>query len=176
MRTGTTPPQLEARFLDLVDRNRGRIDRLCRVYADSPADRDDLRSEVCFQLWRSLPAFDARASEDTWLYRVALNTALLYRRRECSRTAAKIAFEREPRSSKADGEAVERLQKRERRARLDAAIRRLKAGERGVLTLYLEELPYRRIAEITGLSESHVGVKLNRIRKKLARLLDGGDR
>ncbi len=175
MRRGNPPTELEARFLDLIERNRGRIGRLCQVYAESPADRDDLYSEVCFQLWRSLPSFDRRASEDTWLYRVALNTALLYRRRERSRGLAAQAFERQPRTVAAGGEAL-RLEERERLNLLHAAIRRLAAGERALLTLYLEELPYRRIAEITGLSENHVGVKLNRVRKKLARLLDGGER
>ncbi len=164
------------RFLDLIARNRGRLGRLCRVYAEAPADRDDLFSEVCFQLWRSLPSFDGRAGEDTWLYRVALNTALLYRRRELSRRSAARAFERQPRTAGIEGTAAMRLEEHEQRARLHAAIRRLEAGERALLTLYLEELPYRRIAEITGLSEGHVGVKLNRVRKKLTRLLDGEKR
>jgi RNA polymerase sigma-70 factor (ECF subfamily) len=167
---GTT----ERRFLDLVERNRGRVERLCRTYARSPADLDDLRSEVWLQLWRSLPSFDGQASEDTWLYRVALNTVLLHGRREGVRRRAAEALGREPSRSPVSVPAVgaERVDRRRRLERLHEALRRLDPADRALVTLYLEELPYRQIAEITGLTESNVGVRLHRIRERLRRWLD----
>lgn len=166
----------ESRFLDLVQRNRGRVERLCRAYARSSADLDDLRSEVWLQLWRALPSFDGRASEDTWLYRVALNTAMLHGRREGTRRLAHDELEREssaPVSSGAWGE--QQLERRQQLERLHQALRRLDPADRAVVALHLEELSYRQIAEVTGLSESNVGVRLHRIRARLKSWLDHDD-
>lgn len=176
-RTASPDRDLERRFLALVERNRGRVERLCRAYARADADLDDLRSEVWLQLWRSLPSFDGRAGEDTWLYRVALNTALLHGRREAGRRRAAEALAHEPRPPAVAGpspgpEAVER---RHRIERLRQALLRLDPADRALVTLHLEELSYRQIAEVTGLSESNVGVRLHRIRKRLAGWLAGDD-
>lgn len=162
------------RFLDLMERNRGRVERLCRAYARSPADLDDLRSEVWLQLWRALPSFDGRASEDTWLYRVALNTVMLHGRREGTRRRASEALEREPwrPAALAPSAGTERIERQRRLERLQEALRRLDPAQRALVTLHLEELPYRQIAEVTGLSESNVGVRLHRIRTRLKRWLD----
>lgn len=165
---------LEQRFLDLVQRNRGRVERLCRAYARSPADLDDLRSEVWLQLWRALPSFDGRASEDTWLYRVALNTAMLHGRREGTRRLAHEALEREPGAfaSPTPGSGEVHLVRRQELERLQQALRRLDPADRALVALHLEDLPYRQIAEVTGLSESNVGVRLHRIRARLKAWLD----
>lgn len=164
----------EQRFLDLVERNRGRVERLCRAFARSPTDLDDLRSEIWLQLWRALPSFDGRASEDTWLYRVGLNTVMLHGRREGLHRRASEAFEREPwwMTATTPAAGTERMERQRRLERLHRALRRLDPADRALVALYLEELPYRRIAEVTGLSESNVGVRLHRIRERLKRWLD----
>lgn len=159
---------LERRFLELLERNRGRIERLARAFSRTPADQEDLEGEVCFQLWRSLPEFDGRSEEDTWLYRVALNVCLLQGRRERGRRQGRRAYEAEPRPATAPAEAETRLDVRRRRERLVEEVRRLPPTDRALVTLFLEEVPYRRIAEITGLTESNVGVRLHRARRRLA--------
>jgi RNA polymerase sigma-70 factor (ECF subfamily) len=169
----------EERFLGLLRRNRRRIERICRSWTDGGAERDDLRSEIHFQLWRSLPSFDGRAGEDTWLFRVALNTALLHARRRGRRRdeaapdgALDAASAARPAAEPA---AHRRLEERERRRRLGAAVRALPPVDRTLVSLWLEELTYRQIAEVTGLSENHVGVRLHRARKRLAAELDAGE-
>ena len=161
--------RLEPRFLDLIERNQGRIGRLCRAWSRTDADFEDLRSEVHLQLWRSLPGFDARAAEDTWLYRVALNTAMLFGRSERSRKQRIESFAQEPQRSSAPA-VHERLEDRERVKCLTRAIGGLDPADRALVTLQLEGLPYRKIAKVTGLSESHVGVRLHRLKKQLVRL------
>ena len=168
----------ERRFLGLLERNRDRVERICRSWTAGAADRDDLRAEIHYQLWRSLPSFDGQSSEDTWLFRVALNTALLQARRRDRRRerpvaeTVEIAAAGEPGAAPA---AHRHLEEDERRRRLLAAVHALPPVDRTLVTLWLEELPYAEIAEITGLTESHVGVRLHRARKRLAAQLTAGE-
>jgi RNA polymerase sigma-70 factor (ECF subfamily) len=75
------PPPDEQRFLDLINGNRPRILKVCRVYAWNAADRDDLYQEILFQIWRALPGLKQDAHANTWLYRIALNTSISFVRR-----------------------------------------------------------------------------------------------
>ena len=163
-------PLLEERFLDLLERNRARISRLCGAFSRNQPELEDLRSEVALQLWRSLPSFDGRSREDTWLYRVTLNCALLHsRRRGRHPVAVPITEIAEPRAL---GELPDaELERHEASRRLREAVHRLAPADRGLLTLHLEQLPYREIAQVLGISENLVGVKLHRIRKRLAGIM-----
>lgn len=163
----TSPTELEQRFVDLMERNHARIIRVCKAWSRNPADFEDLRSEVLLHLWRSLPSFDGRSSEDTWLFRVALNVAMLFGRRERSRRNRLELFRQRAPTPTPMRDPIERLEERERLERLTSAIARLDAGDRALVILQLEGLSYAQIAEVTGLGESHVGVRLHRIRKKL---------
>ena len=171
-----TRSELEPRYLELIERNRGRIGRLCRAWTRTGADFEDLRSEILLQLWRSLPSFDGRASENTWLYRVALNVAFQFGRQARRRRDRQIRLEREPLSQAHEPLPTERLETQERLDRLARAVADLPPADRALVTLWLEELPYSQISEVTGLSESHVGVRLHRIRKRLAEELNGKER
>ena len=162
---------LEERYLELIERNRGRVARMCRAWTRAPADFEDLRSEILLQLWRSLPSFDGRASENTWVYQVALNVAFQFGRTTQRQRKRLDRLEREPRAESLEADQPARLQERERLERLGRALAALPPGDRALITLALEELPYAQIAEVTGLSESHVGVKLHRIKKHLAQSL-----
>jgi len=165
------PADLERRFLELIERNEARIFRVCRAWARHPADFEDLRSEVLLQLWRSLPSFDGRSAEDTWLFRVALNVAMLFRRRERGRRERLDLFRRRAPEHDAAPDPSARVDRRDRLDRLTAAIAGLDPTDRAMVTLQLEDLSYAQIAEVTGLGESHVGVRLHRIRKKLAQAM-----
>lgn len=165
----------EDTYLRLVEENRGRLRRLSRVYADGPEAERDLYQEMQLQIWRSLPSFEGRSSPDTWLYRVALNTAL-QRRRSRERHRDATLDPQNPLQNRGFEKPDERLETRRKRERLYEAVDRLGEGERAVALLYLEEKSYREMAEILGISENYVGVKLHRIRKKLSKLVKEEDR
>ena len=160
--------QLERRFLSLIHENDARLRRVCRVYAHDAAAREDLHQEILLQLWRSLPTFGGASSINTWLYRVALNTALSFARRAPARREISLddgQLEVEDRSSP---NAADQLDDASRVEQLEQAIARLGELDRMLVTMYLDDRSYREIADVLGTSESNVGVKLHRLRKLLA--------
>jgi len=149
----------ERLFLDLLHHNKSRIQRLCSAYLNSPSDIDDLFQEIMTNLWNALPGFRGDSHPNTWLYRIAVNTALLYRRKQRpSSPLPEIELRDESPSTHQNLEDAERL------AALRQAIAALPDQDRLIITLLLESLSYREIAEITGLTVNHVGVKISRIK------------
>ena len=166
-------PDAERRFLQLVRDHERSLWGICRAYERDPEARRDLYQDVLVELWRSLPSFTGASSPGTWLYRVALNTALGHRRRRA----------RAPEAVEADadlGERVadhrpgpaDRLDRLERVDRLHDAIDRLGEVDRALVAMYLDERSYREMAEVLGISEGNVGVRLNRVRKTLGAMLE----
>jgi RNA polymerase sigma-70 factor (ECF subfamily) len=152
----------EAQFLQLIRQHQGIIHKICRLYRDTPEDRQDLFQEIVFQLWRSVPAFSSQSAFSTWMYRVALSTAIAtFRKKKPDiRYMPLVPEEQEV------GE-----EPNEQREQLLEALRKLNDADKALITLYLEDLSYQEIAAITGLSENNVGVKLNRIKTKIQQLL-----
>jgi RNA polymerase sigma-70 factor (ECF subfamily) len=146
----------EETFASLLAANRRRLQAIARSYARGEAEQD-LLQEILLQIWRSLDGFVGRSSLDTWAYRVALNTAIAWRRK--ART--------EPRQNRsaADYESARAFGPRDELVILDEFVSGLGPAEKALFVLYLEDLTYRQIAEVTGLSESHVGVKLHRLKR-----------
>lgn len=135
-------------------------------------DREDLLQEVMLAVWKSIPAFRGQAKATTYLYRVSHNAALLWTRTEKNYRRRLERFREAPAmesSAGGDSSADERL------AILYAAIRSLKPVDRSLILLFLDGLAYREMAEVLGLSESNVGVKLNRIKTQLTQTLIGKD-
>lgn len=162
----------ESQFLRMVRENEPRIRRLCRIYAPDPDARQDLYQDILVQLWRSLAGFRAEAREGTWLYRVALNTALAFRRRSSGRREKSLeeGHFQHPDSAKGPAERAHRDQSMEK---LYSEVARLPDPDKALVMLYLDDVPYSDIADILGMSESNVGVRLHRIRKRLgARLAE----
>ena len=162
----------EQSFLALVRQNDVRLRRICRVYGRESDAQEDLYQEILLQLWRSLPSFAGASSADTWLYRVALNTALAHARRRSRHleTSLDDKWDREDTAPAID-DAGERIDAAERLEQLYAAIDRLNDVDKMLVTMYLDDRSYREMADVIGISENHVGVKLNRIKKALARWL-----
>jgi RNA polymerase sigma-70 factor (ECF subfamily) len=146
--------------------------KLSRAYAPEAADEDDLRQEMLVQLWRSVPRFRNQAKPSTWIYRVCLNTALTWRRTERRREARVVAQPtpvEQATSTEAGPASTE--EKQDLMAALMRAVRELPPGDRSLVVLALDGLSYREIADVTGMTENHVGVALTRARKKLSTLL-----
>jgi RNA polymerase sigma-70 factor (ECF subfamily) len=140
------------------------LEKIVRAFARAAVDRDDLRQEIALQLWRSLPRFQHAAKESTWIYRVAFNTALAWGRgeqRRRRRTPAAGTLDETPAAPPSETER--------RTERLYDLLRALPPAEASLVVMHLEGLSYREISEVLGLSETHVGVKLTRLRQRLAR-------
>ena len=153
----------EQAFLELLNRYQLVLRRVSRMYADSPEDREDLFQETVYQLWRSYPTFRGESSTGTWVYRVALNTAISALRRKAKagkqvtlEAAADLVAPPSPEGSESGQVHL-----------LYGMIRKLNPVDRALVLLYLEDLSYKELASVLGLSESNVGVKLTRLKAKL---------
>jgi len=155
---------LEAAFLSLIKEHSGIIYKISRLYRDSAEDREDLFQEIVFQLWKSYPSFKGNASTGSWLYRIALNTAISSFRKKKPDIRYTDILPDVPASLPSEEDA-------QRQERFFAAMKRCDDSEKTIIALYLEGLSYQQIAEITGISENNVGVKLNRIKIKIQKLI-----
>jgi RNA polymerase sigma-70 factor (ECF subfamily) len=164
-------PAEEHRFLDLVNENRNRILRICRVYAWNAADQDDLYQEILFQIWRSLGAVKEPQFANTWLYRVAINTAISFVRKRASGADRVIHFEPASLTRTIESRQAPEAADDDRIASLYTAIYQLDPLEKALVTLFLEDFTYEQIAEATGITANNVGVMLHRAKKKLSGLL-----
>jgi RNA polymerase sigma factor (sigma-70 family) len=155
---------MEKEFLSLISDYQKVVYRICRVYRDSKEDQEDLFQEIVYQLWKSYPGFKKESKVSSWIYRVALNTAIaIYRKSKMPIDNYEEFPEHiHPYDNKMISENEEKL---------FWALRKLNDSEKAVISLYLEDFNYREIAEITGLNESNVGVRLNRIRNRLKEIL-----
>jgi RNA polymerase sigma-70 factor, ECF subfamily len=160
----------EALFKRWLEQHTGLVFKVARTFARSDTDRDDLVQEILLQLWRSLPRFEGKAKESTWVYRVALHTALAWHRSENKHRAEQTPLL--PLEELPEPDDLATRERDELVARLYAAIRRLPKVDAALVLLYLDGLSYREMADVLGLSESNVGVKLNRVRKTLADLIN----
>ncbi|MEQ9404911.1 MAG: sigma-70 family RNA polymerase sigma factor [Cyclobacteriaceae bacterium] len=153
----------EQQFENILEENKERIYRICRIYATGPTEPQDLFQEVVFQIWKSLDGFKGNSSINTWVYRIALNVCLRSKmklEREVNKTTRLESIQFEPGHSE-DERVSDKYQA------LQACLSQLNEGDRSLIVLYLEELPYKEIASITGLTANHVAVKMKRIRKVL---------
>ena len=161
----------EALFNAWVGQHLALVGRVARGYADTEEDCQELVQEILLQVWLSIPQFERKAKPSTWIYRVALNTALAWQRR--NERQRRRQFQPLVWAMDVAKNETEQAHQQERIERLHAAIRRLAKADAALVLLYLDDLSYREIAEILGISEVNVGVKLNRVRKALAELMKG---
>lgn len=162
---------LESLFKSWLIEHGSAVLKVARAYTLTTEDCQDLAQEILLQVWRSLPQFQGRASASTWSYRVALNTALGWHRKEHRRQARHQPI-LEAEDLPVDGlDSAQQVVQREVVERLYVAIRQLPKTDAALVLLYLDDLSYCQIAEVLGISESNVGVKLNRAKKALGKLM-----
>jgi len=154
-------------FLNIVTKNQGIIHKVCGIYCDSIEDREDLFQEILSQLWRSYPTFRNESKISTWMYQVALNTAITHfkknKRRPDKNDFNKNYFQL---ADENYDDAIEDQLKL-----LHKAIVKLTGIEKSIVLLYLEDKKYEEIADIIGITQNYVRVKMNRIRVKLKKLM-----
>lgn len=156
------PDRPDALFQEVYRDHAGLLVRVARGFTGDRADRDDLFQDILVALWEALPHFKGQAKLSTYVYRVAHSTALNWKR---SRQRYRQKVERfavaPPVAAEPAGPDRERLDW------LYARIRELPPADRTLIMLYLDQVPYAEIAEITGLTESNIGVRLHRIKQQL---------
>ena len=159
-------PAIQEAFIRLVSEHRGMLYKVCRLYCFTEADRQDLFQEIVFQLWRSFPSFRGEARISTWLYRIALNTAIsgLRKKQSLIRTV-------DPERLPTELQDIQYSAEKEEQVRLlYTAIEQLSEVERALTMLYLEDRSYQEMEEILGISQNNLRVKMNRIREKLRKI------
>ena len=137
------------------------IFKVVRAYAFSAADQDDLFQEITIQVWHSIPNFRQESSAPTWLYRISLNPAIKWVRKERKHPQPETLDNMEHVLQES------RMPMDERLAWLYEEIYKLDEIDRSVTLLMLDNFSYKEMADILGISESNVGVKINRIKKQL---------
>jgi len=152
------------RFTDLIEKNKGIIHKISLMYTSTIADKEDLYQEICFQLWRSYGNYKEISKFSTWLYRIALNTAISSVRRK-KRSIETVELDPEKHYLLKDNE------KEDKTRNLFRALSMLNKIDRAIILLWLEKKKYDEISEIMGLSRSAVSVRLVRIRNKLEVLI-----
>ncbi len=148
---------------DWLNNHRGILFKIIRAFAFTPHDQEDLFQELSLQLWRSIPDFRGESKASTWIYRVSLYTATVWARNE------RKLPETRPLDVVAHALSIKYPEKDERVQWLYAQIARLDPIDRSVCLLLLEGFSYKEMAEMLGISESNVGVKIHRIKKHLLR-------
>jgi RNA polymerase sigma-70 factor (ECF subfamily) len=153
-------------FTDAVFENINIILKICNIYASEP-NKEDLKQEIIYQLWKSYPSFKGKSKFQTWMYRVALNTAMLSLRKK------RIDI------SDIDPEAYSVAEENSNEAEIQSNVNILYKYiatfndlDKAVIFLYMEKCTYKEIAEVTGISEKNVSVKLVRIKEKLRSLFN----
>jgi len=156
----------EQDFLQLVNQNQGIIRKVCQLYGRNDADKEDLYQEVVIQLWRSFGSFRGEAKFSTWMYRIALNTAISNLRKQ----SRKVTLSFPEFIPKEEADTEEEKIKEEKLKEMYAAISRLTEVEKAIVMLYLDDKSYEEMEEILGISNGTLRVKMNRIKDKLRTL------
>ncbi|MBP6660291.1 MAG: RNA polymerase sigma factor [Chitinophagales bacterium] len=156
---------MEQLFLQTINEHQRILHKVCRMYTSNQDDHNDLFQEMILQLWKAFPSFRNEAKITTFMYRIALNTAISGIRKKKIKTTEleSISFQIK--------ETIEENFSDELKL-LHASIEQLSDVEKSIVLLFLEDKPYDEIAEITGISANYVAVKMNRIKEKLRKLLN----
>jgi RNA polymerase sigma-70 factor (ECF subfamily) len=152
------------KFISVVKDNQNLIFKICYSYCSNSENRKDLQQEILIQLWNSFPKFDGRVKLSTWIYRIALNTAITFYRNNCKHRDRKVSIDASI-ISLSDFEYVP--DQDETIAMLYQFIGNLNEMDKALILLYLDDNKYKDMAEILGISETNVATKISRIKKIL---------
>ena len=151
---------LEADFLNMIQTHNRIIYKVISFYTDQHTNLDDLFQEVVLNLWKAFPHYRKESQVSTWMYRIALNTCVSYYRKNLRQPDC-VAITPEIKVYAEDNEPI---------AALYACINRLGKLERALILLWLEDRPYKEIAEIMGITPTNVSTKINRIKEKIKQI------
>ena len=157
--------QSTEQFTSLILEHKALIYKVSRIYVDNREDQKDLYQEIVYQLWKSFGNFKGNSKVSTWMYRVAMNTAIAFLNKSKKKRSVITNIDFPDLEEECSSEIEKQTQQ------LYSAIKQLTIVERGVVLLYLEGKNYREISEITGFTESNVGTRMLRIKQKLKKIV-----
>ena len=160
-------------FMNWLGEHGSSVMKVARAYTLTSEECQDLAQEILLSAWQSLPKFERKANAATWFYRVALHTAMNWHRKDKPRRIRQQPLLEVQTVVKEGFDSGEQAQQRETVEQLYDAIHQLPKADAALVLLYLDELSYQEMAEVLGISESNVGVKLNRAKKALTALMNG---
>ena len=157
----------EKEFSQLIKNNQGLIIKVSRLYTNTLEDEEDLFQEIVLQLWRSYDTFKGDSKISTWMYRVALNTAIIFFRKKTKSPQTDELQDFHYKDFLEDDD-----EKQQKVSLLYKVIKMLPNVERAIVMMYLDDLPYRDISENLGITEVNARVKMNRLKKTLKELME----
>ncbi|MDF2382036.1 RNA polymerase sigma factor [Nostoc ellipsosporum NOK] len=152
----------EQEFLRLIEAHKGILHKVARMYMDTPQDREDLHQEMIIQLWKSCKSFKGNSEFSSWMYRVAINTAISYFRKE-KRRQDTVPYEQ---AAERENENYDPTKDRQLEI-FYQAVQQLNPVEKAIIFYFMEGLSHRETASQLGISEINARVKLNRTKEKL---------
>lgn len=162
---------MEKEFTELLYQNQGIVRKICNLYFYNRVEKDDYQQELIIQLWKAFPSFKNESKFSTWMYRVCLNSAIDLLRKEKTQPKM-IQFD-----NHLFWEIPETInESNENQDKLYRVIAKLSDIDKAIITLYLDEFSYKEITEIIGLSETNIGVKINRIKSLILKSFTNGNK
>ena len=158
---------MKEEFLQLIDKHQGIIHKISIIYSKTDEDKKDLFQEIVYQLWKSYPKYRGEAQFSTWMYRVALNTALMNIRHH----SVDLTHPEKVELLKISHHEIFHHELNESVLSLYMAINQLSPINKAVIILYLEQRSYEEIAGVLGFTKTNVGVRLNRIKNELKKII-----
>jgi RNA polymerase sigma-70 factor (ECF subfamily) len=159
---------LETKFLSDLEKNQNIVHKICRIYTTNPDAHNDLFQEITIQLWKNYSKFRGDSKFSTWMYRVALNTAISLYRKSTRTIKTQDISDVSYKISSTDYDDTEEVQLKS----LYKAIQKLNDIDKALIFLYLENKPYKEISETLGISSVNARVKMNRAKEKLKTILN----
>lgn len=159
---------LEKEFLEKIEKHKGVIFKISKMYMDNFDDQKDLFQEITFQVWKAYPTFEGRSAFSTWLYRIALNTAIIFLKSEKKRSFIQNDEVENFKITQNDYNEEEELKLK----KMYEAINQLNAIDKALIFYYLEDFSGKEIASQLGITEVNARVKLNRAKEKLKELIN----
>jgi RNA polymerase sigma-70 factor (ECF subfamily) len=160
---------VEKEFIELINSHQGILHKICNIYFLRDPYKEDYYQEILIRLWKSYPSFKNQSTFSTWLYRVALNTAI-----DIIRKKSLLPIHTELSKTEFNIDEYRNNIDSENKDKLYMAINMLSDIEKAIIILYLEDFNYNEIAEIIGITENYAGVKINRIKTQLIKILNHG--
>jgi len=160
----------KSRFIALYNEHSDKIYRLCYGYLHEESEVEDLFQQVLLNIWENLESFRGEAKITTWIYRITVNTALTFKKKQqrlesIHRNPGDFSTFKSDKTFKVRKDPLPALRD------LNNCISKLEKQDRIIISLYLEDLSYKQISKVVGISTNYVGVKINRIKKELQSLM-----